>query len=59
MTARYMVSLYGWNVEDHYYYHYFNKAKKLYESLKAEQKPGTTLSIYDIAKDIRKEFSKR
>ena len=58
-TERYVVSLYGENVEDHYYYHYYNKAKKLYESMRGEQKPGTVLSIYDVEKDIRKEFSKK
>lgn len=57
-TARYVVTLYGWNVEDHSYFHYYKEAKSLFDRLKGHQDCGTVLSIYDLSKDVRKDFIK-
>lgn len=57
--AKYMVSLYGWNVHDVYYYHYGREAKAAFEALKGKpNKPGTVISIYDMVTDTRKAFYK-
>lgn len=59
MKARYMVNVYGQNVEDHYYYHYLNDADKFFdELLRIPHKKGTILSIWDLQKDARKSFQK-
>lgn len=57
--ARYIVSIYAWNVNDMYYYHTFKDAKALYNRIKEEGlERGTILSISDMKKDIRKGFYK-
>ena len=57
--AKYIVSLYGWNVGDHYYCDSYKQAKRIFDDIKnREHEKGTTLSLSDIAKDIRKEFMK-
>lgn len=56
---RYIVNLYSWDVEDHYYYHSYREAKNLFDKIKNEKhKEGTAISIYDIKNDVRKEFIK-
>ena len=56
-TARYIVSVYNWNIDDHSYYHYYKDAKILFDKLKARDfENGTVISIYDLIKDQRKEF---
>lgn len=57
-TAKYVVNLYAWNVEDHSYFHYYKEAKALFDRLKKKQDNGTTLSIYDLQKDERKAFAR-
>ena len=55
--AKYMVNLYGWDVEDHYYCDTYKAAKKLFDSIRErDHEEGTVLSITDLTKDIRKEF---
>lgn len=57
--AKYLVSLYGFNVEDHYYYHTYREAKRAFKTIKdSKQAEGTILSLTDIVKDCRKEFMK-
>ena len=55
--AKYMVSVYGWNISDYYYCHEYKQAKELFNKLK-ELVKDASISIYDIKKDIRKEFAK-
>ena len=56
--ARYIVSLYGWNVDDRHYYHYYKDAKEMFEKIKVRAKDGCAASIYDLEKDERKAFAK-
>lgn len=58
-SPRYMVFVYRGFVNDRYYVHTYNEAKKLFNELK-EQEAGrdSSVSIYDFEKDIRKEFAK-
>lgn len=54
--ARYMTSAYGWNIEDHYYFHYYRDAKAMLAKLVKEADPDTIVSVYDIGADVRKDF---
>lgn len=57
-SARYLVSLHGWDVVDRYYFHYFKEAKDLFEQVKANQlKEGHKVSIYDLKTDELKAFA--
>lgn len=57
--AKYMVTLYGWNVNDGYYFHYMKDAKETFEKLKSEYlAEGLVVSIYDLKEDKRKAFAK-
>lgn len=57
--ANYVVSIYGWNNGDQLYYHYYKEAKQKFEEIKNKGlKMGTSLSIWDLKKDIRKAFIK-
>lgn len=57
--ARYMVNIYEGNVDDHYYYHYFRDADKMFNGLlRIPKKKGTSISLYDMKKDVRKAFQK-
>lgn len=58
--ARYVVSLYGWNIEDHYYFNNYKEAGEMYKQLlkKHKDEVATCLGIYDLDKDIRKAFAK-
>lgn len=57
--AKYMVSLYGFNVEDHYYCDTYKGAKAVYDGLLgASHAKGTVLSLSDLTKDVRKEFKR-
>ncbi len=57
--ARYMVTLYGWNVEDHYYCDSYKAAKMIFDEIShKDHEKGVALSIYDMKKDIRKAFIK-
>ena len=58
-VAKYIVSVYNWNLNDHYYFHYYNDAKKMFNELSSKKfDEGTSISISDIVKDIRKDFYK-
>ena len=55
--AKYLVSLYGWNVEDKWYCNTYGEAKRIFNEIKSVyQSSGTILSLTDMVKDIRKEF---
>ena len=57
--VRYMVTLYGWNVEDHYCCDSYKTAKKIFDEIShKDHEKGVALSIYDMKKDIRKAFIK-
>jgi hypothetical protein len=49
--AKYIVSLYSWNVSDHYYMSDLDVAEKVYEKIVKNCKKGDLVSIYDIKKD--------
>ena len=53
---RYIVSEYWETGEDHYYFHYYRNAKFTYDYMKARALIGTRLSLYDMVKDIQKEY---
>lgn len=56
-SAKYVLSIYGPHIEDHIYYHYYNDAKMRFNSLVEERhEKETIISIYDLDKDIRKDF---
>ena len=57
-SPRYMVSVYGWDIEDKYYFHYLADAKALIEKLRKKLRKGTALSLWDMDKDVRKMFAK-
>lgn len=54
--AKYMVSIHRWNGEDFYYFHFYKGAKEFINSAKNREEEGTSLSIWDMKKDIRKEY---
>lgn len=61
LEAKYMVSVYGDTVCDHYYFHYYNAAKKMFNNIVADCGGGFygyTISICDIKKDVRKDFAR-
>ena len=48
-TAKYRVTIYSWNVNDIYYFHYLSEAKAFLKKLKnKEYEPDTIISIYDL-----------
>ena len=51
-----MVSIHRESGDDFYYFHYFKKAKELFDSAKTKEAEGTSISLYDMKKDIRKEY---
>ena len=55
--ARYMVSIYRWNVDDHYYLHNYRDAKKLFDEIKQKEEDAS-VSLWDLKKDIRKEYAR-
>ena len=58
-SPRYLVSIYGETVEDKYYYHYFREADDFFDQLlRKEWEAGTAISLYDLQKDVRKNFAK-
>lgn len=57
--AMYMVSVYRWNVQDRHFYSNYREAKAFFNALKEEDhEKGTVISLYNVPKDIRKEFVK-
>ena len=58
---RYMVSLYGETLEDHYYSRTYTEAKEIFKRLQEKPwvKAGTIISLYDMTHDIRKEFYRK
>ena len=58
-TAVYMVSIYTPDgCDDHLYYHYYKEAMEKFQKLKNSEhyEKGTSFSIYDMNKDVRKEY---
>ena len=58
-TEKYIVSLY-WDERnsDHFYFHEYRKAKNKFDKLKDNALKGATITLYDLIKDVRKEFVK-
>lgn len=57
--AKYLVSVYGWNIEDKYYYSAYKDAKEFFNTIKdKETKAGNAVSVYDMKNDIRKDFAR-
>ena len=59
--ARYLVIITWWNGRDMYYFNTHKEAIKLYKSIQASSNDypkGAVISLYDIRKDVRKEFSR-
>lgn len=47
--ARYKVTIYGWNVEDTYFFHTHDEAKRFYDKLKAKPiERGYIISIREV-----------
>jgi NifB/MoaA-like Fe-S oxidoreductase len=57
-TAKYMVSVHGWNVNDQYYYGDYKSAKEMFSRMVDRRLDGVSVSLWDMVKDIRKEFAK-
>ena len=54
-----MVTIYRGFVNDHFYYHYYKQAKDFFEGIKnGGIEVGNTISVYDLSKDIRKDFAR-
>lgn len=57
--ARYIISVYSWNIEDHIYYHYYKEAKWYFDRLVEKGfEDGVVVSLYDLKNDKRKCFKK-
>ena len=56
-SAKYLVSVHRWDISDQYYVHSMKDAKEIFENLKVKNQPSdTTISIYDLIRDIRKDY---
>lgn len=58
-TAKYMVSVHGWNVSDQYYYADYRSAKEMFRRIVGRQQNGISVSLWDMVKDFRKEFANK
>ena len=58
--ARYLVAITWWNGRDLYYFNAYRGAINLYNTILTnnDYPTGSAISLYDIRKDVRKEFSK-
>lgn len=56
--AKYLISLYNWNLEDHHYYDTFAEARKAFNKFVDGDtlEKDTVVSMYDLKKDVRKAF---
>ncbi len=54
--AKYMVTLYSWNVNDRSFFHSFDEAKALFDRLKNSELKDALVSLWDVKKDVRKEY---
>lgn len=54
--AKYMVSLYGWNVEDHIYFSEWEAARDCFERKKGNITAGQSLSLVDMANDFQMQY---
>lgn len=56
--AKYGVTVYGWNINDIYYFENHRKAKKFFGSIIGSRKwdKGTIISIYDLVNDVKKDW---
>jgi hypothetical protein len=58
-SAKYMVSIHRWNGSDQYYCESFKQAKDLFNQVTEKGLENeTSVSIWDMKKDIRKEFAR-
>lgn len=57
--VKYMVMYHRWNGYDRCLYSSYKEAKERYEkAIKNDHEAGTTISLNDVKKDIRKAFKK-
>ena len=54
--AKYQVSIHRWNVSDFYYFSNYRDAKKCFNEWADGEEEGTSLSLWDMGKDVRKEY---
>ena len=54
--AKYMVSIHRECGEDFCYFHTFKEAKDFFDRKKESEGAGTSISLWDIKKDIRKDY---
>lgn len=57
LEAKWLVSINRWNVDDFYYFHYYKDAKTLFDDAVIKEK-GATISIWDMKKDTRKDYTR-
>ena len=57
-NPKYMVTVYGWSIEDHYYYAEYRRALNMFKKLRDSVPGGTSVSLYDMVKDVRKEYAR-
>lgn len=57
--AKYLVLVTAWNVVDRYYFHSYREAKGMFNRLlDGKYGGGAIISVYDMKKDVRKDFAK-
>ena len=57
--AKFMVTVYGWNIEDRFLYNTYADAEKQYKIICAKDYDNDwATSLYDLVKDERKAYHK-
>ena len=54
---KYLVLVTAWNVVDRYYFHSYREAKAMFNRLLDSKCDKLIVSVYDLKKDIRKDFA--
>ena len=54
---KYMVGAHSLMYDDFYYFDTYRDAKNFFDNIKMRREKGTRINLYDIKKDIRKEFT--
>lgn len=56
--TKYMVNVHRWNDSDQYYFNNYREAKEFYKNIIGKHhEAGTTINLYDVNKDIKKEWT--
>lgn len=56
--AKYLVSIHDSRNDDFYYFANYRDAKTFFDKAKKSREKGAHLNLYDIKKDIRKEYAR-